>query len=44
MPSIWAWQIIWWSLGVGMIWFLAIKARMSTEPEKNIERITKESL
>ncbi|MGY9010323.1 MAG: hypothetical protein ACKVI7_11670, partial [Rhodobacterales bacterium] len=44
MPSIWAWQIIWWSLGVGMIWFLAIKAKMSTEPEKNIERITKENL
>ena len=44
MPSIWAWQIIWGSLGVGMIWFLAIKAKMSTEPEKNIERITKECL
>ena len=44
MPSIWAWQIIWWSLGVGMIWFIAIKAKMSTEPEKNIERITKECL
>jgi hypothetical protein len=44
MPSIWAWQIIWWSLGVGMIWFLAIKAKMSTEPEKNIERKTEESL
>ncbi|MGY9010001.1 MAG: sodium:solute symporter family transporter, partial [Rhodobacterales bacterium] len=44
MPSIWAWQIIWWSLGVGMIWFLAIKAKMSTEPEKYIEIITKESL
>jgi len=27
-----------------MIWFIAIKAKMSTEPEKNIERITKESL
>jgi SSS family solute:Na+ symporter len=43
MPSIWAWQIIWWSLGVGMIWFLAIKTKMSTEPEKIIERITRES-
>jgi len=44
IASIWAWQIIRWSLGVGMIWFLAIKAKMSTEPEKNIERITRESL
>jgi SSS family solute:Na+ symporter len=39
MPSIWAWQIIWWALGVGLIWFLANKLRMSTEPEKEIESI-----
>jgi len=33
MPSIWVWQIIWWALGVGMIWYLAYKMEMSTEPE-----------
>lgn len=38
MPSIWAWQIIWWALGVGMIWYLAYKMEMSTAPEKEIER------
>jgi hypothetical protein len=32
MPSIWAWQIIWWALGVGMIWYLAYKMEMSTAP------------
>jgi Na+/proline symporter len=37
MPSIWAWQIIWWALGVGMMWFLAYKMQMSTIPEKEIE-------
>ncbi|UCH81625.1 MAG: sodium:solute symporter family protein [Nitrospiraceae bacterium] len=37
MPSIWAWQIIWWALGVGMMWFLAYKMNMSTIPEKEIE-------
>ena len=37
MPSIWAWQIIWWALGVGVIWFLANKLKMSTEPETEIK-------
>jgi hypothetical protein len=37
MPSIWAWQVIWWALGVGMMWMLAYKMGMSTIPEKEIE-------
>ncbi len=37
MPSIWAWQIIWWALGVGMMWFLAYKMEMSTIPTKDVE-------
>jgi len=36
MPSIWAWQIIWWALGVAMMWFLAYKMEMSTMPESDI--------
>jgi len=36
MPSIWAWQIIWWALGVGMMWFLAYKLQMSTMPDSEI--------
>ena len=36
MPSIWAWQIIWWALGVGMMWMLAYKMEMSTMPETEI--------
>ena len=36
MPSIWVWQIIWWALGVGMMWFLAYKMEMSTMPETEI--------
>ena len=39
MPSIWAWQIIWWILGVFMMWFLAYKMEMSTVPEKEIEAL-----
>jgi len=36
MPSIWVWQIIFWLLGVVLVWFLAFKMEMSTQPEKNI--------
>jgi len=39
MPSIWLWQIIWWALGVCMMWFLAYKLEMSTIPEKEIEAL-----
>jgi Na+/proline symporter len=36
MPSIWAWQILWWALGVVMIWMLAYKMKMSTIPDQDI--------
>ncbi|NIP74379.1 MAG: sodium:solute symporter [Gammaproteobacteria bacterium] len=36
MPSIWAWQLLWWALGVFMMWFLAYKMEMSTVPEREI--------
>ncbi len=39
MPSIWAWQILWWALGVFMMWFLAYKMEMSTVPEREIEAL-----
>ena len=37
MPSIWAWQILWWVLGVFMMWFLAYKMEFSTVPAAEIE-------
>jgi len=36
IPSIWTWQILWWLLGVGMMWLLAYKMQLSTMPEKEI--------
>jgi len=39
MPSIWAWQILFWVLGVAMMWFLAYKMEMSKVPEKEIEAL-----
>lgn len=37
MPSIWIWQIMWWILGIGMMWFLAYKCKMSTDITGNVE-------
>ncbi len=39
MPSIWAWQILWWALGVGMMWFLAYKMELSTVPRIEVEAL-----
>lgn len=36
VPSIWAWQMIWWALGVYMMWLLAYKMKMSTISEMEI--------
>jgi len=36
IPSIWAWQILWWALGVFMMWFLAYKMEMSTVPDREV--------
>lgn len=37
MPSIWAWQLLFWALGVAMMWFLAYKMEMSTVPKREIQ-------
>ncbi|NJN45229.1 MAG: sodium:solute symporter [Candidatus Competibacteraceae bacterium] len=37
LPSIWTWQLLWWALGVFMMWFLAFKMEMSTVPETEVE-------
>ncbi len=39
IPSIWAWQILFWILGVGMMWLLAFKMEMSLVPEKEVEAL-----
>jgi Na+/proline symporter len=42
MPSIWAWQILWWALGVFMMWFLAYKMEMSKVPATEIEALVED--
>ena len=32
VPSLWIWQMVWWALGVLVVWFLAYALRMSTTP------------
>jgi hypothetical protein len=39
MPSIWIWQILWWLLGIGMMWFLAYKLQMSTNITTDFEAL-----
>ncbi len=39
MPSIWTWQLLWWALGVAMMWFLAYKMELSTVPNKEVEAL-----
>jgi Na+/proline symporter len=38
-PSIWAWQILWWLLGVGMMWFLAYYMELSIVPHREVEAL-----
>jgi hypothetical protein len=42
IPSIWAWQILFWLLGVAMMWFLAYKMEMSSVPDKEVEALTED--
>jgi Na+/proline symporter len=42
MPWIWAWQLLWWGLGVVMMWFLAYVMRMSTLPETDVEPLAED--
>jgi Na+/proline symporter len=42
IPSIWAWQILFWLLGVGMMWFLAYKMEMSTLPDREVEALVED--
>lgn len=42
IPSIWAWQIVWWILGCFMMWFLAYKMEMSTVPDTEVEALVED--
>ncbi len=37
LPKLWVWQIVWWALGVVMMYMLAFKLEMSTPPRTAAE-------
>ncbi|MFO1120083.1 MAG: sodium:solute symporter family protein [Rhodospirillales bacterium] len=39
IPSIWAWQILFWMLGIALLWFLAYRMEMATMPAKDVEAL-----
>jgi len=42
IPSIWAWQILFWLLGVAMMWFLAYKMEMSAVPQEEVSALVED--
>ena len=40
IPSIWAWQILFWAIGVYMMWMLAYRMELSTPPRMAVQPIT----
>lgn len=42
IPSVWAWQILFWLVGVAMMWLLAYKLEMSTIPTREVEALTED--
>ncbi|MBU1193906.1 MAG: sodium:solute symporter family protein [Proteobacteria bacterium] len=43
-PAIWSWQIVWWILGIVMMWALCFKAEMSTTSDEQIRRADLETM
>ena len=39
IPSIWLWQLLWWVLGIYMMYFLAYKLEMSTNITREIQAL-----
>ncbi len=43
-PAIWSWQIVWWIVGIVMMWALCFKAEMATTSEEQIRRADIETM
>ncbi len=43
-PALWSWQIVWWIVGIIMMWALCFKAEMSTTSEEQIRRADVETM
>ncbi len=43
-PYLWSWQIVWWILGIVMMWALCFKAEMATTNDEQIQRTEREQM
>ncbi|WP_457551054.1 sodium:solute symporter family protein [Desulfobacula sp.] len=43
-PATWSWQIVWWIIGIVMMWALCFKAEMSTTSDEQIRRADIETM
>jgi Na+/proline symporter len=43
-PAIWSWQLVWWIIGIVLMWALCFKAEMSTTTEEQIRRADIETM
>jgi len=43
-PAIWSWQLVWWVVGIVLMWGLCFKAEMSTTSEEQIRRADEETM
>ncbi len=43
-PPLWSWQIVWWIIGIVMMWALCFKAEMATTSARQIERADTEQM
>ncbi len=39
MPSIWAWQILFWLAGIALLWFLAYWMELATVPSRDVQAL-----
>jgi hypothetical protein len=44
IPSIWAWQILFWAFGVVLLWFLAYRLELSTFTRERIDALNAEAV
>jgi hypothetical protein len=43
-PPLWSWQIVWWIIGIFMMWGLCFKAEMATTNAEQIRRADEETM
>lgn len=37
LPSLWAWQVVWWLLGIALLWYLIYRMRLTDNPVRQVD-------